>query len=248
MDASINFGGLRTMLRYSTKKLLLNRRWIIVVLVAVLVGLVMGYAATQDVDRLRTGSDLLNSLVLSFLLPVMAMIYGASMIRNEIDDRSIAQVITSPVDRRVSYLGYYLSLVAVLAVMLLIVNAVGWGSFFLQTGVDRAALGLLASYSAVLVLGAVVYSTLFLLLGLVLKQPMYLGLFYAFVWEGFIGTLPGNIGMLTINRQLAVIAGSLNANIPQVPGSEAASAAALVIVAIVLLVLGAVAFREKEVP
>jgi ABC-type transport system involved in multi-copper enzyme maturation permease subunit len=106
MDVTLNMVGLRAMLSYSVRKLLTNRRWIIVLLLAALIGVVMGYSASLGaVGALDQGSDLLNLLVLSFVLPIMAMIFGASMIRNEIDDRSITQVITSPVDRRISYFG-----------------------------------------------------------------------------------------------------------------------------------------------
>jgi ABC-2 type transport system permease protein len=249
MDTSYNMVGLRAMLRFSTKKLLLHRRWVMIALLAVLVGAAMGYAATQPGDPLVMGSDLLELLVLTFLLPVLAMIYGASMIRNEIDDRSITQVITSPIDRRVAYIGYYLSVVGVLAVMLLALDLVGWSSFFLLTTVDAGAIGLLLSYSAVLVLGAVVYSSLFLALGVVLKQPMYIGLFYAFVWEGFIGSLPGAIGEYTIKHQLAVIASALidKGHIASYSGDAVGAALVLVAVTVFLLVLGAMAFREKEV-
>ncbi len=89
---------------YSVRKLLTNRRWTIVLTLAVLeTGAVMGYSASLNSSAaLDQGSDLLSLLVLSFVLPVMAMIFGASMIRNEIDDRSITPVDTFPVDRNYS--------------------------------------------------------------------------------------------------------------------------------------------------
>jgi ABC-2 type transport system permease protein len=249
MDASMNMVQLRSMVRFSTKKLLLHRRWMMVALLAILVGAAMGFAATQPGDRLVMGNDLLNLLVLTFLLPILAMIYGASMIRNEIDDRSITQVITSPIDRRIAYIGYYLSLIGVLSVMVLIINLVGWSSFFLPTGVDGDAMSILLSYSLVLVLGGIVYSSLFLVMGVVLKQPIYLGLFYVFIWEGFVGSLPGAIGEYTIKHQLAVIASGLidHGNISTVTGDAGVAALVLVVVTVVMLALGAVAFREKEV-
>lgn len=250
MDLSLNMIGIRTMLIFSTRKLLLNRRWVIVALVSVLVAAVMGYVATQEIDPLDGGSFLLNTLVLSFLLPIMALVYGASMIRNEIDDRSITQVITSPMDRRMSYLGYYLALIIVLSLMLLVIGTVGWSSFYLVMGLEGGALDLLASYSLLLIIGSVVYSSLFLAMGVVLKQPIYLGLLYAFVWEAFVGSLPGAIGELTIIHNLKVIGSDLidHGNITEVTGDPVTASLALAILTIGLLILGAFAFREKEVP
>ena len=250
MSVATNVLGLRSIMRYSSKRLLLNRRWTIVAMVTSLVALVMGYAAVQGDDLGMGGSALINLLVLSFLLPVLSMIYGASLIRNDMDDRSITPVITAPLDRRTSYLGYYITLVLVVALILLLVNLAGWSSYFLLTSVDGDALNILLSYSAVLLIGAVVYSSLFLMLGAVLKQPMYVGLIYAFVWEGFIGALPGAISNYTLMHQLKIIATSLlnDGSTIGVAGDAVWSFVALMLVTVLLLAMGATAFREAEVP
>jgi ABC-type transport system involved in multi-copper enzyme maturation permease subunit len=239
------------MMAYSVRKLLTNRRWTIVLTLAVLIGAVMGYSASLNSSAaLDQGSDLLSLLVLSFVLPVMAMIFGASMIRNEIDDRSITPVVTSPVDRRVSYLGYYMSLLLVLMLSLLLVTAFGWAGFYLVSGISSDAIGLLLAYLGVLMLGAIVYSSLFLVMGVVLRQPIYLGLIYAFVWEGFIGSLPGAIGNITIMHQLRVIASGQihNGSISGFTGDATVSLVSLLVLTAFLLVGGAYAFREKQLP
>jgi ABC-type transport system involved in multi-copper enzyme maturation permease subunit len=250
MDITLNMTGLRAMVTYSIKKLLTNRRWMIILLLAALVGLVMGYSASLGGIALEQGSNLLNLLVLSFLLPIMAMIFGASMIRNEIDDRSITQVITSPVDRRISYVGYYLALIAVLALSLVVITVVGWTGYYLVSGLTSDAAGLLLAYLAVMILGAMVYSSFFLVMGVVLKQPIYLGLIYAFIWEGFIGTFPGAIGNFTIMHQLRVIASDQihYGSIAGFSGDAGVSLLSLIVLTGSLLVLGAFAFRQKQVP
>jgi hypothetical protein len=134
--------------------------------------------------------------------------------------------------------------------MLVLIEAVGWLSFFLTTNVDQEALELLLSYALVLTIGAFVYSSLFLALGVVLKQPIYLGLLYAFVWEGFVGSLPGAIGQYTIMYYLKVIGAELipYGNITEFSGDASISAVVLAGLTIILLALGAWAFREKEMP
>jgi len=250
MALGYNAVGLRALFSFSSKKLLLNRRWVIVALMAGLVAVVMLYVAGEGNGTIVEGSTLINVLILSFLLPIMSLIYGASMIRNEIDDRSITQVITSPMDRRVSYLGYYLSLTAVLVVMLVIIETVGWASYFFSTEVNQEALNLLLSYALVLAIGSFVYSSLFLALGVFFKQPIYLGLLYAFVWEGFVGSLPGAIGQYTISYYLKVIGANLipYGNISDFSGDPIIAAAVLMGLTIFLLAIGAFGFRDKEIP
>jgi ABC-2 type transport system permease protein len=247
LDASLV--GLRTMVQFSVRKLLLHRRWAIVVILTVLVAGVMGYIATQSDANISTASDMMNLLMLTFLLPVLALIYGASMIRNEIDDRSIIQVITSPLDRKVSYLGYYLSLAMVLSILLSIITAVGGTCFFLVNGWSDGATELILAFIAVQVIGAIAYSALFLVMGVALKQPMYLGLIYVFVWEGFVGSVPGAIGEYTIRHQLQVIASGLvqDGSIATMSGDGGMAMMILIALSIVFVAIGAYLFQNKEV-
>jgi ABC-2 type transport system permease protein len=250
MRTEVNLTGLRTMIIFCSKKLLINRRWMLVALVAVLVGGVMGYAATEVEETLSAASDLLNLLILFFFMPILALIYGASMIRNEIDDRSITLVITSPIDRRISYLGYYLSLVLVLSALLMVITTIGWACFFAVKGFDASAFQLLWPYLVTVCLGAIVYGALFLVFGVVLRHPIYLGLVYVFVWEDFIGSIPGAIGEYTLRHHLMVVASAWvdYGEISTVTGEPLLSALTLFLITMIMLALGAWAFWNKEVP
>ena len=234
---------------FSARKLLQNRRWVIVASLAALVTSVMGYAATQDMADAGTASDMTLLLMVAFLLPVLALIYGASMIRNEVDDRSIVQVITSPLDRRTSYLGYYMALVAVLCVLISLITLVGGMAFLLFSSDGGGVLEMTLSFIAVQMLGVLVYSSLFLVMGTLMKQPIYLGLLYVFVWEGFVASVPGAIGSYTIRHQLQVIASGVisEGSVASVTGDGGISALVLVALTAVLVLLGAYLFREMEV-
>ncbi|NLX47399.1 MAG: ABC transporter permease subunit [Euryarchaeota archaeon] len=246
---SLNLIGLRTVATFSARKLLMNRRWALVVMLGALIALVMGYAATEDGANMHFASDLMAMLLLAFLLPVLSLIYGASLIRNEMDDRSIVQVITAPLDRRMSYLGYYLGLVMVLCVLISLVTAVG-GLAFLAFSPERdGGVQLVLTFIALQCLGVLVYSALFLLLGTVLKQPIYLGLFYIFIWEGFVASVPGSIGEFTVRYQLQSVASELTdlGFVSSMPGNGALAALALLLVTAALLGAGAFSLRKKEI-
>lgn len=246
---STNLIGLRTVASFSARKLLMNRRWMLVMLLGALVALVMGYAATQDGANMDFASDLMVILLLAFLLPVLSLIYGASMIRNEMDDRSIVQVITAPLDRRISYLGYYIGLAMVLCLLITVITVIGGLAFLAFSPVREGGVQLIVTFIALQYLGVLVYSALFLFLGTLMRQPIYLGLFYIFIWEGFVGSVPGSIGELTIRHQLQVIASELTeyGSVAWTSGDWAVSLLAIVVTTIVLVVAGAYVLRQEEV-
>jgi len=237
--------------KYASRKILFNRRWVITLLMLLMAAGIMGYAGSQRVDAHDEGADLADILIVSFMMPILAMIHGSSLIRNEIDDRSITQVITAPLDRRVAYLGYYAALAVSLALMMLLINAAGWLAFFAQKGVDSDAVRILASMSAVSVVGALAYSALFLAMGTLFSKPVYFGLFYAFVWEAFVGSIPGAISHYTVKHFVRSL-GSAWTDFGDISLYEGAgvgtSALVLVSVTLAFLALGAIAFREKEYP
>jgi ABC-2 type transport system permease protein len=237
-------------LGYSVRKILLNRRWVLVLMITLMVGAIMGYAGTQDMERLDGGTDLIDVIILSFITPIVAMIYGATLLRSEIDDKSITQVVTAPLGRAVSYFGYFLSLVLSLSLIMILICLVGWLAFFAQKGMGGGALGILASMCGLTVMGTVAYSSLFMMTGVLLKRPIYFGLFFAFIWEGFVGSIPGAIGKYTIKHLIRSI-GSWWVDYGSLGSYADASAGAgfvLALLAVFFLVLGIVRFREMEFP
>ena len=250
MDLNAYLSGIVAIFKYSTRKILFNRRWILSLIIMLLVGAIMGYAGSQTMDALDSGSSLMDLLILSFIMPVICMIYGSSLIRNEIDDKSITQVITAPLDRAVSYFGYYLSLAASLSLIMLLINLVGWLAFFSQKGIDSDSFGILAAMSGLSVIGTLVYSALFLTTGVIFKRPVYFGLFFAFIWEGFIGSIPGAISSYTIKHFIRSIGSNMisHGEISTYDTASAGTYITLLAVTIICLTVGALIFREKEFP
>jgi ABC-2 type transport system permease protein len=179
------------------------------------------------------------------------MIYGTSLLTNEIEDRSITQVITAPLDRRIAYLGYYLALAVTMTIVLVIINVSGWLAFFSQRGMDSDSLSILAAMTVLSILGGLAYSALFLLAGVLLKKPVFFGLFYAFIWESFIGSIPGAISHYTVRHFVRSIGSEWLelGSIGVYEGSGVGVSIAVLVTATAFMVfLGAVMFREKEFP
>jgi ABC-2 type transport system permease protein len=256
VDVKANLIGMMAIVRYFTKKILFSRKAIVTVLIAFFVAGVMGYAAYENSDaakedKLDGGTDLMDALILFFFMPIIAMIYGASIIRDEIEDKSITQILTSPTDRTFAYLGYYLSLAISLSIVMVIIVTVGFLSAYGQLGIDGDAMGIYYGMCGLTIIGSLVYSSLFLFISLPLKRPLYFGLFYAFIWEGFIGSLGGKIQEVAIKHYIRSIGSDWfsHGGITDYSASSAAySSQVLVGVTFTFLLLGVILFNTKEFP
>jgi ABC-2 type transport system permease protein len=250
MDLKEALTGIAAIAQHSFKKLVFSKKAVITILVTVFVAAVMGYVGAQDVDPLADGTDLLDTLILFFFMPVMAMIFGSSLMRDEIDDKSITHVATAPLDRVFSYVGYYVPLACAVAVSMVIVNTGGFLAFFVQNDIGADALEVYLEFTALVTIGSFVYSALFLAVSVVFKKPVFFGLFYAFIWEGLIGSLPGNIQKVSVKHYLRSVGsdwvdyGSIS-SFEEASDPMASGLVLLVLLALFVLV-GAYIFREME--
>lgn len=246
-----NLTALFALVKYSTKKILFSRRIVIAVLITIFIAGVMGYVSSQDVSRLDGGADLFDMLILFFFLPVISMIYGSSVIRDEIEDRSITQVLISPLDRSIAYLGYYLALVISLSVIILWILVTGFLAYFGNLYIDGDAVGILLKLIYLDMIGVFVYSSLFLLVSVITDKSIYFGLFYAFIWEGFIGSLPGNIRKIAIKHYVRSI-GSEWLNHGNIIHYDATNLSGSFLILFwftaLMFFTGALLFRYKEFP
>ncbi len=252
MDLKKAFIGVTAITVHSLKKLVFSKKALITVLVAVFVAAVLGYAGSQDLDpwALDSGTDLMDVLILFFFMPVLAMIYGSSLVRDEIDDKSITHVATAPLDRAFSYVGYYIPLALTVTISMVAVTAVGFLAFFAQNDLGSEALEIWGEFTVLVVIGSFVYSALFLAVSVVFKRPVYFGLFYAFIWEGLIGSLPGAIQKISVKHYLRSIGSEwvdhgMIGTFEEASGSVA-SGIVLLGLLVFLVVLGAYMFRDME--
>jgi hypothetical protein len=82
------------------------------------------------------------------------------------------------------------------------------------------------------------------------NKPVMVGLFYAFIWEGYIGSLPGAIQNASVKHYLRSL-GSGWVGFGDISKWDQASsvwgsAVLLIVLTVFLLFLGAYLFREKE--
>jgi ABC-2 type transport system permease protein len=146
-------------------------------------------------------------LYIRFIVPVLGVFFGTSLIADEVDDKTITYLFTRPIPRSAVLLGKYLAYVvcttllvlpSVMIVFFLIVST-GGGSIaqaFPSLVVDLAMLGV----------GLMAYGAVFALVGTRLKRPLIVGLVFAFGWEPAVLLFPGYLRRLTVAYYLQALA------------------------------------------
>ena len=142
---------------------------------------------------------LLWFLFLRFIVPILGIFYGTSLIADEVEDKTITYLFTRPISRSAVLLGKFLAyiastvLIVLPAVMLIFFLVVPIGGGVIATAFPDLLRNLL-----LLALGLCVYGGLFAAVGAWIKRPVLVGLFFAFGWENFALALPGYLKHFTV--------------------------------------------------
>ena len=138
-------------------------------------------------------------LYVRFIVPVLGMFYGTSLIADEVDDKTITYLFVRPIPRGAVLIGKYLAYFVCTALLILpsvvlvyfLLVPIGGGSIggsFPSLVVD---LGVLAA-------GIASYGALFAWVGARLKRPLVIGLVFVFGWEPGVLLFPGYLKRATI--------------------------------------------------
>jgi ABC-2 type transport system permease protein len=186
-----------TVVRITARGLLGRRRFLLLLplpaLVAGLALLADGLGAATD----EWAQPILIGLGVAVVLPLLALIIGASVLGSEIDDGTIVHVLAKPLPRREILLSKLVVAIVVTTV------AVGFGMALagLVAGSGRLVLGLLAGT----VVGTVAYSAFFVALSLLTRRPVLVGLLYILIWEGLLGNLLSGTRVLSIQQYVITV-------------------------------------------
>jgi ABC-type transport system involved in multi-copper enzyme maturation permease subunit len=138
-------------------------------------------------------------LYLRFIVPILGVFYGTSLIADEVDDKTITYLFVRPIARGSilfgKYLGYMASTGLVVLPSVMVV-------YFLTMPFDIRAIGnsfpSLLKDLGLLGLGLAVYGALFALVGARMKHPLVAGLVFVFGWEQLALAIPGYLRRFTV--------------------------------------------------
>ena len=137
-------------------------------------------------------------LYLRFIVPVLGVFYGTSLMADEVEDKTITYLFVRPIRRGSVLVGKYLAYLActvfvvlpsVMLVYLLIVPLQGsLGASFVDLVKDLLLLAL----------GLAAYGAVFAFIGAKYKRPLILGLVFIFGWEQAALAFPGYMKKFTV--------------------------------------------------
>ncbi len=192
-------------------------------------------------DPLQTGVELISSLHFTLLVPIIALVFATAALGDMREDGTLVYLWLRPMDRWPIAVGAWLASITLslpLTMVPLVVSAVA-----VDGGSELITATVLAG-----VVGVVAYSALFVLLGLLLKNPIVWGLGYIMIWEGLIAAFGSFAAKLAIRGYTRSILTSItDVDLDLGDLSLAVGVIVPLVVAVVALVLAAVRLRSMDV-
>jgi hypothetical protein len=167
--------------------------------IAEISGLIFTFERPRPVGTMVYGM-MIWLIYVRFLVPVLGVFYGTSLIADEVDDKTLTYLFTRPIQRSAVILGKYLAYL-VCTILLLLPSVVL--VFFLVVPLGRdASIGrmfpTLLTDLGMLALGLAAYGALFAFVGARLKRPLVVGLIFALGWEPAVLIAPGYLRRVTV--------------------------------------------------
>ncbi|MEW6225885.1 MAG: ABC transporter permease [Chloroflexota bacterium] len=233
-----------TIAAVTVRALLSRRRAVLMALLAavpVLVGLLARIRGRPG-DAVEQVANMLEPSVVATLLPLIALVFGTAALGAELDDGSAIHLLTKPIARWRIVVAKILAAAPVTALLA--------GGATLLTGLliggDRGAAGVTLVYTLAVVVGAIVYVTLFVALSVLTSRALIVGLAYVAVWEGMLAGLFEGTKVLSVRQYVVGIVAALDPAGSVAPSAPLSPATAVVGVLAVAVVAFLVAVRRLE--
>ncbi|MFJ6212075.1 ABC transporter permease [Streptomyces sp. NPDC092296] len=183
-----------TVARLTVRGLLGRRRGVLLLVVPALLLLLAVLVRTANGRDHDIAVQVLGTLALGTLVPLLGLIAGTGAIATEIDDGSIVYLLAKPQPR-------WKIIVTKLVVAIGCTTVFGalptyLAGLVLYGGTDGLALG----YGLGALVAGAAYSAVFLLLGVVTRHAVVAGLMYSLIWESLIGNFVSGARTLSIQQ------------------------------------------------
>ena len=190
--------------------------------------LALGGGSGTSAEDLR---QLYESLVMTTVVPLVALILGTTAIGAEIDDGTVIHLLARPVGRSWIVLAKML-VAATSGVMLCGTSALLTGLLLVGLDVPRLVLGMLGGTAV----AVIAYTAVFVTLSVWSGRALIVGLGYVLLWEGFIASFFSGTRLLSIREYgLAAAAGIAGPDAGSLAG-DVAPALGLALAALVTVV------------
>ena len=184
--------------------LLGRRRTLLMVLLAglpILVGLLIRLGGGRS-----DAPEILDTLVIRTVLPLIALVFGTAAIGSEIEDGTAVYLLAKPIARwriALAKLGVAAGLTAALAVPPIVLTGL------LVEGFGGASLGTAFGFALAAIAGGTAYAVAFAALGVVTSRALVVGLGYTLLWEGVLAGLLEGTRFMSIRQGTLGVAAAL---------------------------------------
>ena len=142
---------------------------------------------------------------LRFIVPVLGVFYGTSLMADEVEDKTITYLFTRPIRRGAVLLGKYIAYLACTVFVVLPSVVVVYLAVVPLRGSLGAAFPDLLKDLVLLGIGLAVYGSVFAFVGAAFKRPLLIGLIFIFGWEQAALAFPGYLRRFTVAYYLQAL-------------------------------------------
>jgi ABC-2 type transport system permease protein len=217
-----------------TLRALLGRRRTLLMLLVAGAPVLLGVIIRADGARPQSLVTALDGLILTSVLPLVALIFGTAALGTELDDGTAVHILTKPIPRWAIVVPK-LIVAAGLTAVLLVPSTVLAGVLIGGTG--SRELGITFAFALAALIGSFVYVAIFVALSAATTRGLVIGLAYTLLWEGLLsGALPGT-QLLSVHEYVRGIVSAIapNGTLTSVVGGEGFLLAAVAFVVFTML-------------
>jgi ABC-2 type transport system permease protein len=193
--------------RVTARQLLGRRRTLLLALVAAIPILLAGIyrlAGSRSPDALLGFTEgVFVGLVVTLLLPLVALVFGTTAFGAEIDDGTVVYLLAKPIRRSTVVLTKWVVAAAVAASLSASATLLAG---LLGRADTPAGMEISIGYAVAVAVGSIVYVAAFVALSLLTSRALIIGLVYVLVWEGALASSFPGIRFLSIRQYTLGIA------------------------------------------
>ena len=190
-------------------------------------------------------AEVLDTLVIRTVLPLVALVMGTAALGSEIDDGTLIFQLLKPVPRWQIAIAKTLVAAALTAALVLPPMII---TGLLLGGTGSSSIGIALGFTVAALAGCVAYAVGFAALGLVTSRALIVGLGYTLLWEGVLaGILEGTRFLSVRQATLGVAAGLTGSEVGVEPLAPSVSILILATVTAVGLTVATLRLRSFQV-
>lgn len=200
------FASLRLVAAYGARQIAWSRRTLVIILLillpSILAAVVRSLAPPGSMENFFT--QVLPSVTL-WVAGIVALFFGASMVRDGLEDHTLGFLLTRPLGRRRVALGLYFGQLMVTLPLSVLGVLVSYGACFGGTEHLTESVrhhDMLVGLAGTIAMAVLVYGALFGLFGIYFKRPAIIGIIWLQLFDWGFGFMRGDPRRLTVSSYL----------------------------------------------